>query len=415
MTPFALPADAHAEAATTRLAAFVPLAGRDYARGRNVDAGPEGHTAVSGLSPWLRHRLIVETDVLGQTLDRHSPSAAEKFVQEVFWRGYFKGWLEHRPEVWSRYRSAVTSQIRALDTDASLAQRYTEAVTGRTGIDCFDFWAQELRETHYLHNHARMWFASIWIFTLKLPWELGADFFYRHLLDGDAASNTCSWRWVGGLHTMGKTYLARPDNIETYTRGRFNPVGQLATQALPLTEPELGPRVPPQFGMPDLVGLRTGLLLTQEDCAPQSLEGVPEELASVFAWTDPGARSLLPTAKPVQAFARAAVQSAATQAEACYQKPCVQPDEGEDAAEALVAWARQHQLDAVITARMPQGPTRRAALTALREADLACVELTRPYDQAVWPHAKAGFFGLKKKIPAILTTLGLERQVHLPL
>jgi deoxyribodipyrimidine photo-lyase len=221
--------------------------------------------------------LIVETDVLGQTLDRHSPSAAEKFVQEVFWRGYFKGWLEHRPEVWSRYRSAVTSQIRALDTDASLAQRYTEAVTGRTGIDCFDFWAQELRETHYLHNHARMWFASIWIFTLKLPWELGADFFYRHLLDGDAASNTCSWRWVGGLHTMGKTYLARPDNIETYTRGRFNPVGQLATQALPLTEPELGPRVPPQFDMPDLVGLRTGLLLTQEDCAPQSLEGVPEE------------------------------------------------------------------------------------------------------------------------------------------
>jgi deoxyribodipyrimidine photo-lyase len=65
---------------------------------------------------------------------------------------------------------------------------------------------QELVETGYLHNHARMWFASIWIFTLRLPWELGADFFLRHLLDGDAASNTLSWRWVAGLHTKGKHY-----------------------------------------------------------------------------------------------------------------------------------------------------------------------------------------------------------------
>ncbi len=69
--------------------------------------------------------------------------------------------------------------------------------------------------TGYLHNHARMWFASIWIFTLRLPWELGADFFLRHLLDGDPASNTLSWRWVGGMQTMGKTYLARADNIAT--------------------------------------------------------------------------------------------------------------------------------------------------------------------------------------------------------
>ena len=72
-----------------------------------------------------------------------------------------------------------------------------------------------------------MWFASIWIFTLNLPWELGANFFYRNLLDADEASNTLSWRWVAGLHTSGKFYLARQDNIEKYSRtstissGRF--------------------------------------------------------------------------------------------------------------------------------------------------------------------------------------------------
>lgn len=68
-----------------------------------------------------------------------------------------------------------------------------------------------------------MWFASVWIFTLRLPWQLGAAFMYRHLLDGDPASNTLSWRWVGGLHTAGKIYVARPDNIATFSDGRWAP------------------------------------------------------------------------------------------------------------------------------------------------------------------------------------------------
>jgi deoxyribodipyrimidine photo-lyase len=73
------------------------------------------------------------------------------------------------------------------------------ATFGRTGIACFDQWTGELLETGYLHNHARVWFSSIWIFTLRLPWKLGADFFIRFLNDGDSASNTLSWRWVAGL------------------------------------------------------------------------------------------------------------------------------------------------------------------------------------------------------------------------
>jgi deoxyribodipyrimidine photo-lyase len=82
------------------------------------------------------------------------------------------------------------------------------AVNGQTGLTCFESWVTELVETGYLHNHARMWFASIWILTLGLPWRLGAVFLYRHLLDGDAASNTLGWRWVAGLQTRGKPYPA---------------------------------------------------------------------------------------------------------------------------------------------------------------------------------------------------------------
>ena len=79
------------EAAQTRLDAFVSNAERTYAQTRNSDYGPEKRSNVSALSPWLRHRLILEEDVLRMTLARHSYSAAEKFIQEVFWRGYFKG------------------------------------------------------------------------------------------------------------------------------------------------------------------------------------------------------------------------------------------------------------------------------------------------------------------------------------
>jgi len=231
-------------AAIERLEAFVRGGLRHYATSRNADLGPTDRSNVSTLSPYLSHRLILETDVLRAVLERYSLSQAEKFVQEVFWRGYFKGWLEHHPTVWFAYRQSVLSLRDELERDRSLKSRYESAIAGQTGIGCFDAWARELAAEGYLHNHARMWFASIWVFTLDLPWQLGADFFLRRLLDGDAASNTLGWRWVAGLHTRGKTYLARPDNIRKYTVGRFNPdPSLLASAAEPLVEADRPQRI----------------------------------------------------------------------------------------------------------------------------------------------------------------------------
>ena len=95
------------------------------------------------------------------------------------------------------------------------------AIEGKTNIECFNQWVIELKENNYLHNHTRMWFASIWIFTLELPWQLGAEFFMQHLYDGDAASNTLGWRWVAGVQTQGKHYLASEWNIKKFTNNRF--------------------------------------------------------------------------------------------------------------------------------------------------------------------------------------------------
>ena len=159
--------------ALLRLHHFVPHAGRDYAAGRNSDDGPDGNNQVSKLSPYLRHRLITEREVVAAVLRQHSLTAAEKYVQEVLWRTYWKGWLEMRPDVWRRYCAERDFALHnALDANTIAA-----AEKGMTGIEGFDDWARELVETGYLHNHARMWFASIWIFTLGLPWTLGADFF----------------------------------------------------------------------------------------------------------------------------------------------------------------------------------------------------------------------------------------------
>ena len=97
----------------------------------------------------------------------------------------------------------------------------------KTGIKCFDSWTEELIETGYLHNHARMWYASIWIFTLQKSWQSGAFFFKDNLIDWCPASNTLGWRWVAGLHTIGKHYVAMENNINFFTNLKFNPQKQI--------------------------------------------------------------------------------------------------------------------------------------------------------------------------------------------
>ncbi len=248
-------------AACNALDAFLPKSGREYAVKRNDDTGPDGEPTVSELSPWIRLRLLPEWEVLSAVLEQHSRSEASKFIDEVCWRTYWKGWLQMRPSVWHDYLNEREALLR--DSDKHVG--YQRAIQGRTGIECFDSWNQELLSRNYLHNHARMWYASIWIHTLKLPWQLGADWFLRHLLDGDPASNTLSWRWVAGLQTRGKPYLARPDNIRKFTGGRFRVEEALAAQAIELTEPLPPPPTPLSTPGAPPEGLRLGLLLTEED------------------------------------------------------------------------------------------------------------------------------------------------------
>ena len=205
-------------AAIERLNKFVEERLFEYSRLRNFDYGPSNRLNISCLSPYITHGVISELEVIKKSLSKFSFSKNEKFIQEVLWRTYWKGWLELRPTVWTDYLNEL-KKIREEFKDNS---NYKNALEGKTNIECFNEWVNELKENNYLHNHARMWFASIWVFTLELPWQLGAEFFMKHLYDGDAAANTLGWRWVAGIQTQGKNYLASEWNIKKFTNNRFS-------------------------------------------------------------------------------------------------------------------------------------------------------------------------------------------------
>ena len=204
--------------AIDKLNNFVEKNLSDYSRLRNFDFGPDKRDNVSCLSPYVTHGVLNEIEIIKKSLAKFSFSKNEKFIQEVLWRTYWKGWLELRPNVWTDYLVNLTNVREKFKNN----KEYLNAIEGNTNIECFNEWVKELKENNYLHNHTRMWFASIWIFTLDLPWQLGAEFFMQHLYDGDAASNTLGWRWVAGVQTQGKHYLASEWNIKKFTNNRFN-------------------------------------------------------------------------------------------------------------------------------------------------------------------------------------------------
>jgi deoxyribodipyrimidine photo-lyase len=285
-----------------------------------------------------------------------------------------------------------------LDQDDALRLSLARATAGQTGIDCFDAWVGELVETGWLHNHARMWFASIWIFTLKLPWQLGADFFYKHLMDADPASNTLSWRWVAGLHTRGKHYLARASNIRDNTLQRFDPRGQLDETAHPLLDDEpthTARAIPPPETPREQ---RAALLLHDDDLCPESLAIT----ATVTGVACLDATPVGDQQGPAARFTRGAFADALTRAQAHFGLPVegkiVQPD-------TVASWAKACGVTEILTPYAPIGLTAwmlDALHAPLARADIRLVRVQRRFDAHAWPHAKSGFFKFKDAIPKLI-------------
>lgn len=328
-------------------------------------------------------------------LAAHPYPAVEKFIAEVFWRTYWKGWLELHRELWPRFKQEVTAEKVQLEAIPARAAAYQKAMAGQTGIEAFDHWAAELARTGYLHNWARMQVASIWTFTLRLPWQLGADWMFSHLLDADPASNTLSWRWVAGLHTAGKAYLADEQRIVSLTDGALTAKGLAETAAIPpaASPPgvnELRRPVPPDRKAPSL------LLLTSEDL---SLE-TDLELDDL--------RGIVIAAGLIQSKAdRIALSDARDRAARHWTAPCFEVTSLED----FAAIARDNGCAQIVTAFAPVGPVA-DALEALRpllvDHGIALTEHQRRWDRLAWPFCGKGFFQLKSRIPSLLREQGIS-------
>ena len=395
------------EAGLKRLKEFAPLAGETYSNERNFDFSSTKKNSVSALSPWIKHRLITEEEVLIEILKYHSPHSAMKFIQEVFWRGYFKGWLEQHPTVWSHHNEKLIKEYTKLENNKFIKENYMSAINGETGIECFDFWCEQLKSTGYLHNHVRMWFASIWVFTLKLPMELGADFFMLHLIDADAASNTLSWRWVSGLHTKGKAYAARASNIEKFTNGQFNPSGQLVEDISPLTENIDHPLV----SLPQLdksIQKDAVLLVTEEDCSPEtSLETKDLEVEILPLYLEKKYPRWIQPNNSVRFFSNNAVQNTCQRLGQLGEEKIDKTKWTDTILEASDRLGTKN----IIIPKVPVGAVKsklRKVKKNLAEHDIYINEHYKDYDMYTWQYASKGFFKLKKQIPIILHQLGLS-------
>lgn len=374
-----------------------------------------GHENVSRLGASIRFRTLLEDEIIESTLAQHSFPVVEKWLQEVCWRRYWKGWLEMRPQIWTHWRQRLRSLRQDLPPE-TLAR--AEAVAaGESGVACMDRIARELIDTGYLHNHARMWWASFWIHVERLPWELGADFFFRHLLDADPASNTLSWRWVAGLQTPGKTYLVRLANIEKYApdylSGHAAGSDRLADGAVtslvvsdstdvvrkPLTQ------YPTSFAQ---TNERTGLWLHTDDLAPEIgplATLTPVSIAACIS--DRVYREVYRLCSQRIASLHTVLRDGLSRASAHYDCPALAL-EMNDPVTGLCSWAKENELAEVIAFAPMVGPIH--DLLPRLKANLESMGIRlklirRPSDDTAFSFATAGFFPFWQKMSRHLNQL----------
>lgn len=382
---------------------FLPRVG-DYSASRN--AVVPGHGNVSRLSPAIRCRLITEEEIIASLRHRFPFHRVEKFVQEILWRGYWKAWLEHNPAIWQSYRLQLAGHFSHL---TSLQQERAEQVrSGRSGVAVMDRFAHELVQTGYLHNHARMWWASYWIHVEQLPWQLGAEFFYRHLLDGDAASNTLSWRWVAGLQTRGKTYVVRRSNIEKYLAPELlDPAGldRLEDEKVAPSPQEVEEAANPaptvrqetaRRGEQEMESRRWGLWLHEEDLHPESAPFPSSPPTAVFAAFDPQQMESGAWSELRYRYIQTSLEDGLQRAKSFWGLRSQQIEFCSPFhAEKLASWIKRHQLDTVCYLQTFTGPLSgqlpMIENTVVRNG-AQFISIQRPFDSNLKKFGSSGFF-----------------------
>ncbi len=212
-----------------------------YARSRNYIDG-----SVSRLSPYIS-RGVISTKLVFQTLieQGHPFPKMEKFVQELAWRDYWQ-------QVWVSKGDLINTDLKHLQEPVENNGLPMAIFDGNTGIEAIDMAIANLYQSGYMHNHLRMYVASMACNLGRSHWHLPAKWMYYHLLDADWASNALSWQWVAGANSH-KKYFANQENINKYCHTRqtntFLDVAYGTFERLAVPKP-LVPSVQPHFETP---------------------------------------------------------------------------------------------------------------------------------------------------------------------
>ena len=132
-------------------------------------------------------------------------------MQELAWRDFFQS-------VWKEKGDQIFSDLKQPQENVENHEIPAAILKGETGIFILDEAVKTLYETGYLHNHLRMYLASVCCNIAHCHWSEPAKWLYSHLLDGDLASNHLSWQWVAGSFSS-KKYFANQDNLNKYFGG----------------------------------------------------------------------------------------------------------------------------------------------------------------------------------------------------
>lgn len=174
-----------------------------YARTRNYRNG-----SVSRISPYLSRGVINLPYVKNRILQRASVTDAQKFIYELCWREYFQ-------RIWFEHGNKIFSDFIHTQQPVRHRQMIKAVADASTGIEAIDRGIHELYNIGYMHNHLRMYVASIVTNVGQAQWYAPSKWMYYHLLDGDLASNSLSWQWVAGTFSS-KKYFCNQENIDTY-------------------------------------------------------------------------------------------------------------------------------------------------------------------------------------------------------
>ena len=354
----------------------------EYSKLRNFDFGPDNRSNISCLSPYITHGIINELEVIDKSLKKFSFVKNEKFIQEVLWRTYWKGWLELRPNVWSDY----LIELNKLRNEFKDNQNYIDAIEGKTNLECFNQWVNELKENNYLHNHARMWFASIWTFTLELPWQLGAELFMQHLYDGDPASNTLGWRWVAGIQTQGKHYLASEWNIQKFTNNRFQNI-KLNENAPPKISEKTYTIIKQDFNNPQNIEEKN-LLIFENNLSFEITDFKENKFKKIYIISNENENRSIKLSEKLVKFKSLLIED---------QKQRLK-DKSIDCEVVDISEIKN------IENYYSLYPTVGENLDYLNSNNLKIDFLYRNLDQLAWQYCNKGFFNFKNYIPKIITT-----------